>query len=60
MQLSPISFFALIIPISAILAERGGERALLWIPHHFRFRFGHGPILPRDRGGGATMALVWR
>src|SRR5712672_2237363 len=30
-QLFTISFFALTIPISAILAERGRKRALLWI-----------------------------
>src|ERR1700680_2571735 len=31
MQLFTISFFALTIPLSAILAERGPRRALLWI-----------------------------
>jgi metabolite-proton symporter len=31
MQLFDISFFALTIPISAVLAERGRRRAMLWI-----------------------------
>jgi MFS family permease len=31
MQLFDISFFALLIPISAMLAERGRRRAMLWI-----------------------------
>jgi MFS family permease len=55
MQLFTISFFALTIPLSAILAERGRKRALLWIT---AFIFFFGLIMAPIFASGTTGAVV--
>ena len=54
MQLFGIVFFALTIPVGAVLAERGRRRTLLWVTvSDRRVRLGDGADVPRrdDRGG---------
>jgi MFS family permease len=55
MQLFTISFFALTIPISAILAERGRKRTLLWITAAIFF---FGLIMAPMFAAGTTGAVV--
>jgi len=55
MQLFTISFFALTIPLSAILAERGRKRALLWITASIFF---FGLIMAPIFASGTTGAVV--
>src|SRR6266576_2030812 len=59
LQLFTLSFFALTIPVSAILAERGRRRALLWITASiFVFGLVMAPIfVPGTAGAVVTMAL---
>jgi metabolite-proton symporter len=59
MQLFTISFFALTIPISAFLAERGRRRALLWITASiFVFGLVMAPMFVAGTTGAVvTMAL---
>jgi MFS family permease len=59
MQLFCIFFFALTIPLSAILAERGRRRAMLWITVAiFVFGLGMAPMfVAGTRGAVAMMAL---
>jgi metabolite-proton symporter len=55
MQLFDISFFAITIPISAVLAERGRRRAMLWITAGI---FAFGLVMAPMFSAGTTGAVV--
>jgi len=59
MQLADISFFALTIPISAIIAERGRRSTMLWITGAiFLFGFVMGPIFQAGTWGALGMMAL--
>ena len=59
MELGGVIFFALTIPISAMLAERGRRRVMLWITAAiFGFGLALGPIFAAGTVGAATMLVV--
>ena len=59
MQLADISFFALTIPISAIIAERGRRFTMLWITGAiFLFGFVMGPIFQAGTWGALGMMAL--
>jgi metabolite-proton symporter len=59
MQLADVSFFALMIPISAQMAERGRRAAMLWITGAiFLFGFVMGPIFERGTLGALGMMAL--
>jgi metabolite-proton symporter len=59
MQLADIAFFALTIPISALIAERGRRRAMLWITGAiFLFGFVLGPIFAAGVWGALAMMAL--
>jgi metabolite-proton symporter len=59
MQLADISFFALTIPISAMMAERGRRPAMLWITGAiFLFGFVMGPIFQAGTWGALGMMAL--
>ncbi len=59
MQLADISFFALTIPISALMAERGRRSAMLWITGAiFLFGFVLGPIFAAGAWGALGMMAL--
>jgi metabolite-proton symporter len=59
MQLADITFFALTIPISALIAERGRRRAMLWITAAiFLFGFVLGPIFEAGTWGAMGMMAL--
>ena len=59
MQLADIFFFALTIPISALIAERGRKRAMLWITGAiFLFGFVMGPIFEAGAWGALGMMAL--
>jgi MFS family permease len=56
MQLADITFFAITIPISALLAERGRRRTMLWVTTAiFLFGLVLGPIFEAGTWGGLGM-----
>jgi metabolite-proton symporter len=59
MQLADITFFALTIPISALMAERGRRPAMLWITGAiFLFGFVMGPIFQAGTWGALGMMAL--
>jgi metabolite-proton symporter len=59
MQLADITFFALTIPISALIAERGRRPAMLWITAAiFLFGFVLGPIFQAGTWGALGMMAL--
>jgi metabolite-proton symporter len=59
MQLFDIFFFALMIPLSAMLAERGRKRAMLWITAAiFLFGLILGPMFESGAGGALGMMAM--
>jgi MFS family permease len=59
MQLADIAFFALTIPISALIAEHGRRRAMLWITIAiFLFGFVMGPIFQAGTWGALGMMAL--
>jgi MFS family permease len=59
MQLLDTLFFALMIPVSAILAERGRRRAMLWITAAiFLFGLVLGPMFTGGEGGALGMMAL--
>jgi metabolite-proton symporter len=59
MQLLDTAFFALMIPVSAILAERGRRSAMLWITAAiFLFGFMLAPIFVAGEGGALGMMAL--
>jgi MFS family permease len=59
MQLLDIIFFAVMIPVSAILAERGRRRAMLWITAAiFLFGLILGPMFSAGEGGALGMMAL--
>jgi MFS family permease len=59
MQLCATVFFALTIPISALLAERGRRRTMLWITAAiFVFGLILAPMFTAGRGGALGMMIV--
>jgi metabolite-proton symporter len=59
MQLADITFFAITIPISALIAERGRRRAMLWITIViFLFGFVIGPIFAAGTWGALGMMAL--
>jgi len=59
MQLFDVSFFALTIPISAILAERGRRSAMLWITASiFAFGLILAPLFEAGTGGAVGMMAL--
>jgi metabolite-proton symporter len=59
MQLFDTLFFALLIPVSAILAERGRRRSMLWITGAiFLFGFILAPMFQAGEGGALGMMAL--
>jgi len=59
MQLLDTGFFALMIPVSAVLAERGRRKAMLWITAAiFLFGFVLAPIFEAGQGGALGMMAL--
>jgi len=59
MQLIDISFFALTIPVSAVLAERGRRRAMLWITVSIGvFGFVMAPMFAAGTTGAVVMMAI--
>jgi MFS family permease len=59
MQLVDTGFFALMIPVSAVLAERGRRKAMLWITAAiFLFGFVMAPIFEAGQGGALAMMAL--
>ena len=59
MQLLDTGFFALMIPVSAVLAERGRRKSMLWITAAiFLFGFVMAPIFEAGQGGALGMMAL--
>ena len=59
MQLLDTGFFALMIPVSAVLAERGRRKSMLWITAAiFLFGFLLAPIFEAGQGGALGMMAL--